>query len=132
VRKGGLLVWQVLTKVIDSGYVDMWAKATQTKVPKSKEEYISTELVSSITLHELLTKHAVKKVDILQIDTEGYDFEILKTIDYSQIRPKIIVYEHKHLSTKILKESLKLLRRSDYQLYRDKTDILAIDKLNKS
>ena len=32
-------------------------------------------------------------LDLLQIDAEGYDYEILKTIDFDRIRPRFVNYE---------------------------------------
>ncbi len=36
--------------------------------------------------------------DLLQIDTEGYDATILRMIDFSRCRPRLIKFEHKSLS----------------------------------
>ena len=37
-------------------------------------------------------------IDLLQIDTEGFDYEVLKMFDFNTYRPVIIQYEHFHLS----------------------------------
>lgn len=55
---------------------------------------ITTEEVSCLTLTELLDRFAVRELDLLQIDTEGYDAEIIHSIDFGRIRPKIIRFEH--------------------------------------
>jgi FkbM family methyltransferase len=52
-----------------------------------------TERVRCTTLHQLLDRHHVIELDLLQIDTEGYDYEILRTIDFTRIRPRFINYE---------------------------------------
>jgi len=52
-----------------------------------------TETVQCERLTTLLIKHKLKSIDMLQIDAEGYDFEILKTIDFDIIRPDYINYE---------------------------------------
>ncbi len=62
------------------------------------EQYIVHRKVQCISLTSLLAKHRVGSVDLLMMDTEGYDFELLKQVDFSRIMPKVIVYEHKHLS----------------------------------
>jgi hypothetical protein len=33
-------------------------------------------------------------VDLLQVDTEGYDYEIIKMIDFDWYKPNIIHFEH--------------------------------------
>ena len=59
---------------------------------------ITSETVRCLPLSTLLQKHHVKRIDLLQIDTEGYDFEIIKMIDFRACAPAIIHYEHRHLS----------------------------------
>ena len=51
------------------------------------------ETVHCITLHQLLDRHEISRLDLLQIDAEGYDYEILRTIDFERIRPRFINYE---------------------------------------
>jgi FkbM family methyltransferase len=61
-----------------------------------KKFYLShrtTEKVRCITLQGLLEKHSIHALDLLQVDTEGYDYEILKTIDFGKTRPRFVNYE---------------------------------------
>lgn len=51
------------------------------------------ERVQCTTLHQLLDRHDVTQLDLLQIDTEGYDSEILRTLDFTRIRPRFVNYE---------------------------------------
>lgn len=57
-------------------------------------EVIISETVKCVTLTELLDQHQVRRVDLLQIDTEGYDREIIKMIDFQRIKPALIHFEH--------------------------------------
>lgn len=50
--------------------------------------------VPTISLADLIEKYGIKALDILQIDTEGYDFEILKMLAETELRPEIIRFEH--------------------------------------
>lgn len=81
------------------------------------DEIIITVEVPVLTISSLLKKHGLRNVDIITIDTEGYDFEILKTIDYKAHKPSIILYEHRHLSQTDYKQSIKLLSQNNYSLY---------------
>ena len=56
-------------------------------------EFSIVEKVTCWTLERLLERHGVDDVDLLQIDAEGYDYEILRTIDFSRLRPRFINYE---------------------------------------
>lgn len=42
---------------------------------------------------ELLTSHGLTRLDLLQIDVEGFDAEVIRMIDFSRVRPGIIKYE---------------------------------------
>ena len=39
----------------------------------------------------------ITRPDLIHIDAEGYDFEIIKSIDFSTLGPVVLLYEHKHL-----------------------------------
>ena len=54
--------------------------------------------VPCLTFASLCEKHGVDRVDLLIIDTEGYDHQILRHIDWSVHRPRLVVYEHYHLT----------------------------------
>lgn len=58
-------------------------------------------------LSQILKELNVSTVDLLQIDTEGHDLVVLRTLDFSHYRPKVIFIEYKHLS----KEHTCALRR---------------------
>lgn len=51
------------------------------------------EKVQCITFAELIQRHHLLRVDLLQIDVEGYELEILKTIDFSIIPIRFVNYE---------------------------------------
>jgi len=40
----------------------------------------------------------VTKIDLILIDTEGYDLNILRTIDFRRFCPKLLIYEQHYLS----------------------------------
>lgn len=80
------------------------------------------------SVKELTTKHALKKVDVLVIDTEGYDFEIIKTVDFNDIRPLIIQYESMNLSRQDRNSALNLLAENGYHLMPGYRDTFAIHK----
>jgi len=59
--------------------------------------------VTSVSISYLLQKYPIYDVGFLLIDTEGYDYHVLKQIPFhSRLfrRPPLIVYEHKHLHEK--------------------------------
>ncbi|MCI0666588.1 MAG: FkbM family methyltransferase [Methylococcaceae bacterium] len=80
------------------------------------ERYIVQERVECLSFASLLKRHAVEKIDLIMIDTEGYDFEIIKQIDFSGTRPLVIVYEHKHIARHDRLNCEQLLKQQEYRL----------------
>jgi len=50
--------------------------------------------VQGISFNRLCKKHGLTDIHLLQIDTEGYDAEIIKSIDFGKINIDIIKYEY--------------------------------------
>ncbi|HUB44642.1 MAG TPA: FkbM family methyltransferase [Acetobacteraceae bacterium] len=62
------------------------------------EAHIIERQVPLMSFSTLLTKTNGRPVDVLKIDTEGYDLEILKSVDLPSLSPKLILAEHANLS----------------------------------
>ncbi len=73
---------------------ELWDKYEN--YPTIKKFYLEhrvTEVVRCVTLQQLLDRHQLAELDLLQVDAEGYDFEILQTLDFSRTKPRFINYE---------------------------------------
>ena len=55
----------------------------------------STDLVRApaLTLAAIFAEHGIEKVDFVSLDTEGYELEILKGIDFEKVRPSYFLIE---------------------------------------
>ena len=71
------------------------------------------EKINGITFDFLVDKYLITKIDILQIDTEGYDLKILKQI-IPRFKPKFISIEQRHLIYPDKMEVKKILRNNGY------------------
>ncbi len=80
------------------------------------ESLIREIVVPSMTVATLLAKHQVEWIDLLQIDAEGYDFEILKMFDFGKMKPSIIQFEHFHLPIEERNECFRYLASNGYRL----------------
>lgn len=89
------------------------------------DHFIVTERVPCTTLMSLLERHAYLDANILQIDTEGYDGEIIKMIDFQKFKPSLIKYEHKNLSTTEAADVKALLLKNGYRVYKSGSDTVA-------
>lgn len=77
---------------------------------------LDTIPVPCLTFDDLCRRHGVGAVDLLVIDTEGYDFEIIRTIDFTRFRPWVIVYECENLSLADQVRCFTHLGRQGYSL----------------
>lgn len=85
--------------------------------------------VKCISLIDLIKKYELEKVDLLQIDTEGYDYEIIKQMDFSILKPSIISFEHGvRMGIMVydqLKEIEEILFKEGYKVLIDEHDVRA-------
>lgn len=80
------------------------------------EQHIVECTVEVRALGDILQKHNIDRLHFLQIDTEGYDYEIIQTLDLANDAPWAILVEHKHLSGVEKTAMLDLLRTNGYRV----------------
>jgi len=67
-----------------------WVKTTL--IPN--EDCMEGVKVKCITFQDFIETRNLCELDLLIIDTEGYDYDILMAIDFSLIKPRMIRFEH--------------------------------------
>lgn len=90
------------------------------------ESFVCEIKVPTITFNELVIKHNVSKINLLQVDTEGYDYDILINTDFSKIRPELLIFEHQHMTRLQYKKLIKRIRSLDYSFYINGWDTIGI------
>ena len=106
--------------------LDHWSKRF-----KIEEKDIVEIDIEFITFDNLVEKYSIESIDKLQIDVEGAEYEILKSIDYKKININSIQFESKHFDGtfkegKKLEEIKKKLISEGYKLNQiDNENILA-------
>ena len=93
------------------------------KVPADQ---IVSQKVRCVTIASLLEEHRLDGLGLLQVDAEGYDYEIIRTIDFERIKPSIIRFEHAHLTDRECNECVELLASHGYRFISEKRDIIAL------
>ena len=89
-----------------------------------KNKHIVKEIVKTISINNLLKKYKLEKLDLLYIDTEGYDGEIVSDfINNSDLR-SVIIFEYIHINNIILKNTLNQLIKKDYKLFKIEENIV--------
>jgi len=88
------------------------------------------ETVNCITFEELTRRHNLSKIDLLQIDTEGYDFEILKRVDFQRCPVRFVNFESGFLGDQ-KKDAKQLMRQNGYILVDYSVDTFCYKKADK-
>jgi len=90
------------------------------------EQHIQEEEVPCMTLAALLEKHAVRQISLLQVDTEGHDYEILQMAMETGVFPEMINYEFLHLHPADRLAARRLLIGHGYSLVDSEIDTFAM------
>ncbi len=85
------------------------------------DDYIESFAVKCMTPQQLMTKHNIKHIDILQVDAEGMD-AIIVTEFLKLLRPRVINFEYKHCKDQV-EGVVKLLK--GYHITTNKGDLCA-------
>jgi FkbM family methyltransferase len=120
---GGIVSF-VMEDLLNNGILA--ASAPDEETMKVLRSQVCGVAVQCRTLETLLAEQKVERVDILQIDTEGYDYVVLKLFDFARYQPAIIHYEHQHLSEADAKAAEALLKSHGYRFKRNTFDTLAV------
>lgn len=79
-----------------------------------------------ITFYDLLQKNNYREIDLLHIDTEGFDYKILRSIDFSKYNIRVVIFEGKWMTRSELKEIIQYFRKFKYRMYRCGIDYAAV------
>lgn len=131
---------------VDKGLVDLVFPVKTKKIRVSSERYnkcfsllpmddwgndFKTLRARSKTFMDLCKEYKITNIDLLQIDTEGYDVTIIKSIDFKKVKINTLIYEQwnfttdcfkrygkdaKHYGLGGMKEAADLLTSLGYQL----------------
>ncbi len=95
------------------------------KIPLN--ETIDSFMVDTVTVETLLSQSTLfKRMDVLLVDAEGYDDQIIYTLDMSKTRPHVINFEMTHLSADRSKCLNEYLWKHGYAISMQGPDSLAI------
>lgn len=94
------------------------------------ETYIVEREVSVMSFSTLLTKASETTVDVLKIDTEGYDLKILETVDLLSVSPKLILAEHANLTRPEKIKMADILLDHGYRVAMTRLDMLGYKNLS--
>lgn len=73
--------------------------------------------VPCLTLDTLIGRYHLDDLDILQVDVEGYEWDVLRTLDLAKTKPALIQFEHGHLTRNAVSKLTEYLTTNGYRLY---------------
>lgn len=112
----------------------VWADGISTLKPEihiigqhdNLKAYSITQPVKTTRFETLAIKHKISKIDILQIDAEGYDKEIFDQVWAANFRPSIVKIEVNYLTYVAIKELKNMLESHKYQCHFERDDLIAV------
>ena len=82
----------------NSKWIEVRSKEYQTTINK----FVSSTKVKIFTLDDYFLNNNIDKIDLLKIDTEGYEFNVLKGLAKHNDKIKLVYFEH-HYDDMIIK-----------------------------
>ena len=102
-------------------------KTMITQIPGERAtSLLRKKVVKTTPLRNLLRENGITRVDLLQIDTEGYDYEVLKTFPFDLSLPVLACFEHCHLSACDRAAALSLVVSRGYSVERWGKDFVCV------
>lgn len=70
------------------------------QIPSNLKDKVSIKdfSVPSLSLTKAIDQSSFEKLDVLVVDTEGFDDQVIYSLDFRKYRPALIYFEHGHLS----------------------------------
>ncbi len=96
------------------------------RIPEIERRLVESR-VPVLSFETLCRRHAVEELDLLLIDAEGYDAEILDSIDLAARHPRLLVFEHYHLSAERWAACRRRLQDAGYELLAEGFDTWCLD-----
>lgn len=76
-------------------------------------------------LDDLIDETGFERIDLVVIDTEGYDAAVLRQVRFDDWGVRTVIFEHTLLSAADLDSSKSLLERNGFTIQKDEFDVLA-------
>jgi FkbM family methyltransferase len=107
-------------------HVVRWVRANY-RGPRSVDDVVVRLEVPSLPLPDLLVAADFGgRVDVLQVDVEGFDDEVIYGARLESLRPTLVAFEHLHLSRPRLEDLVRHLSDLNYRLAIGEENVLAV------
>lgn len=77
------------------------------------DSYIVESEIECSTINKIFEKYEIKNLDILFVDVEGFDYNLIKSIDFEKYNIKKIYYENLHIDNDMM---INFLESKNYKI----------------
>lgn len=89
---------------------------------------ILEEEVACDTLMNIIDQnYNYKRLDFFQVDTEGFDYQVLKMLNIDVLKPNIIKFENVHLKNFEERELERKFKGEGYFIFKENNDTIALN-----
>jgi len=121
---------EVLVEKASNPRIQKHARRQGIVLPENPDDMIIADSVPTISPGSLLKLFEGRNIDLLAIDTEGFDFEILKMLDLGRISPDLVLYEELLMDEKTASDCRTYLEKHGYSCRTIRKDVLALKQKN--
>ncbi len=111
----------------DRDFVERWVRSAGGGSPSPDEAIAPFDVTSKPLLDVMSDCDFTGPIDILQIDTEGFDDVVLYHSALETTRPRMIAFEHGHLADSSQQDILEFIG-TDYETTRIGRDVIGVRK----
>jgi FkbM family methyltransferase len=115
-------------KAFEDGIVASNCSKFGIEIPEDREKWVAHEEVDVISPKTLIDKYQINRIDLLQIDAEGYDLEVIRIFDIPRTQPQAIIFENVGLNAADYDSCLQLLKENGYSTRKFGPNTLALTK----
>ena len=117
---------ETLLERLDNPRIKKHARRQGISLSDNPDEMIIADEIRTISPETLLKEFENGKFKLLAIDTEGFDFEILKMLDLDRISPGLVLYEELLMDEGTKAECRAYLEKHGYECRTIRKDVIAI------
>lgn len=82
-----------------------------------KKNHIEKKKINSLSIQDLIKKYNIRELDLLYVDTEGYDGKIVyEFIKSTKLKP-IIIFEYIHIKNNFFNKLIDLLNEKKFKFF---------------
>jgi FkbM family methyltransferase len=115
-----------LEKLLEAGSISDRAAMDNCTVVGDASECIHEESVQTVTFEEVLETYRLPKIDLLQVDCEGFDGEVVRMFPFHRVVPRFINFEHVHLEQSEKEQLTDWLSSLGYTYFTEVDDTFCI------